>query len=113
MYQRVLLASVVTVACSSSDHHAASRLVPGASPASTPAAHADCAEPVSVFAHGREQPPACSVPATTTTVDLRDAWTPVLFAVQAAGTAPEFWLCFFVFVCVLGFVGLLLFLFFG
>jgi len=90
MYQRVLLASVVTVACSSSDHHAATRLVPVASPGSTPAAHADCAEPVSVFDHGREQPPACSVPATTTTVDLRDAWTPVLFAVQPDGTAPEF-----------------------
>src|SRR3569623_713879 len=90
MYQRVLLASVVTVACSSSDHHAATRLVPVAAPGSTPAAHADCAEPVSVFDRGREQPPACSVPATTPTVDLRAAWTPVLFAVQPDGTAPEF-----------------------
>src|SRR3569833_747176 len=90
MYQRVLLASVVTVACSSTDSHAATRLEPVASPGSTPAALAACAAPVSVFVLGREQPPACSVPSTTTTVDLRDAWTPVLFAGQPDGTAPEF-----------------------
>ncbi|HET9992221.1 MAG TPA: peptidoglycan-binding domain-containing protein, partial [Kofleriaceae bacterium] len=52
--------------------------------------HEACAEPVSVSEQGRLQPPACTVPATATIVDLRDAWTPVLFAVQPDGTAPDF-----------------------
>jgi putative peptidoglycan binding protein len=88
MYQRLLLASGVMIACSSSDHRPATTLVPVAS--ATAGAHAACAEPVTPFDHAHEQAPACSVPATTTVVDLRDAWTPVLFAIQPDGSAPDF-----------------------
>ncbi|MEO8846178.1 MAG: peptidoglycan-binding domain-containing protein [Kofleriaceae bacterium] len=87
MFQRLLLASAITVACSSSDHRPAARLVPVAPSAGS---HAACAAPVSLIEHGREPSAVCSVPATATIVDLRDAWTPVLFAVQADGTAPDF-----------------------
>ncbi|HUS32844.1 MAG TPA: peptidoglycan-binding protein [Kofleriaceae bacterium] len=52
---------------------------------------ASCAdEPIVVFDGGREGDHVCATPAKATLVDLRDAWAPSLFAVQADGTAPEY-----------------------
>ncbi len=56
-----------------------------ATPVATPAA---CADPVVVVADGVERGATCS--AGTTIVDLRDAWTPTLFAPGADGKAPDF-----------------------
>ncbi|HSD90328.1 MAG TPA: hypothetical protein VLB44_22515, partial [Kofleriaceae bacterium] len=95
MYQRLLVACLA-VGCSGSGNRA-----PASGPASqSPAAATpdpaltppSCDDRVLVIQDGREGDSVCAsaVPKGTTIVDLRDAWTPVLFAVQPDGTAPEF-----------------------
>jgi hypothetical protein len=54
----------------------------------TPSANA-CPQPVVAIINGRETA-LCATPPNTTTVDLRDEWTPVLFGIQPDGTAPDF-----------------------
>src|SRR5438045_6267223 len=54
------------------------------------ASDGSCVDPVVVFDGGREGDRVCNVPAKATVVDLHDAWAPILFGVQADGTAPEY-----------------------
>ena len=87
---RLMLASFV-VACSASDRPAVSLVPADPAPRATPAEpKAACEMPIVPFERGLERAPECSLPATSTQVDLRDAWTPVLFAVPPAGPAPAF-----------------------
>ena len=88
MYQRLLFASAVAAACSSPDHRPNVSLVP--LPTSATAKPGTCEQPVVAISNGHETAAACAIPANTTIVDLRDAWTPVLFAVQPDGSAPDF-----------------------
>ncbi|MEO6775804.1 MAG: peptidoglycan-binding protein [Kofleriaceae bacterium] len=90
MFQRLLFASAIAAACSSSDHRPAVHSVPAPPRAAGTATTAACAAPLVPFEAGHERAAVCDAPANTTVVDLRDAWAPVLFAVQPDGTAPEF-----------------------
>jgi hypothetical protein len=90
MYQRLLLATAVAAACSSTDHGPAVSLVPAAPGAVRTGSGAACETPIVPFETGHERIAVCAPPPGTTVVDLRDAWTPVLFAVQPDGTAPDF-----------------------
>ena len=86
MNKRLALVSVVAAACSASDHQPSVKLVPVT--AGEPKGM--CAAPVVAIADSKESAAACSMPENATLLDLRDAWTPVLFAVQPDGTAPDF-----------------------
>ena len=87
MYRLLLALSVV--ACSASDCPAASPTAP--TPRATPATiKLACDAPIVPFERGLERDAGCAVPAGSTLVDLRDAWTPVLFAIPPGGPTPEF-----------------------
>lgn len=86
MNKRLALACVVVAGCSASDHQPSATLVPAVT--STP--ERACSESVVPFVDGTEREVTCATPPGTTLLDLRDAWTPVLFAVQPDGTAPDF-----------------------
>ncbi|CAN5375159.1 hypothetical protein BH11MYX1_BH11MYX1_02380 [soil metagenome] len=86
MNKRLALACVVAAGCSASDHQPSVNLVPVPSVAPEGA----CLDPVIPSVDGMESVPTCAAPSSTTVIDLRDAWTPVLFAVQPDGSAPDF-----------------------
>jgi hypothetical protein len=92
MYQRLLLVCAVGVGCSSSDRRApaVAPLVP-TTPAKTEATK-NCADTVALFEDGKERDAVCAdaLPANAVMLDLRDAWAPILFAIQPDGTAPDF-----------------------
>ena len=98
MNKRLALVCVVAAGCSASDHQPKTSLVPARTAqrssapgsASGPSGPTACPEPVVLVAEGKEGAATCSPPTTTTVLDLRDAWTPVLFAVQPDGSAPDF-----------------------
>ena len=90
MSRRLLLLAAALVGCSSS----ASRTAPKseATPSgATPPQPLACADRVLVMEDGRELGLACATDvAGKTIVDLRDAWTPRLFAPAPDGTVPAF-----------------------
>jgi hypothetical protein len=98
MYSRLLLPlGVAAIACSSSGSRSTVRVEP--SPVSSPSTpHAPtvtapgCLDAVLVVEDGHERGLVCEAdrPKGTTIVDLRDEWTPRLFAPAADGTAPDF-----------------------
>src|SRR5512132_4435558 len=64
-----------------------------ASSSTTTPSEAGCAEPAMILEAGRERGPVCPDAAAArglTIVDLRDGWTPRLFAVQSDGSAPTY-----------------------
>src|SRR4051812_25486104 len=101
MSQRLLLAGWVSLAaalgCSSSSSGgltpASAPLDPGSPRAAKPGDPTwGATAPVLVIEAGKEKQTVCDtrLPASATVVDLRDAWTPDLFAVQPDGSAPDF-----------------------
>src|SRR5689334_14197746 len=90
MSQRLLLVSVAAVGCSSSGSRTGVNVEPP--PAKSSVESPACADPVLVMTDGKEAGTVCeaAVDKSTTVVDLRDAWTPKLFAPAADGTTPAF-----------------------
>src|SRR5687767_10648087 len=92
MSQRLLLLSVAIAGCSSSGSRTGVNVEPTpakSTKVSTEAAPA-CDEPLLVMQDGREHGRVCEPDKGATIVDLRDAWTPRLFAQGPDGTAPAF-----------------------
>jgi hypothetical protein len=81
MYIRVVIA-LAAIGCNSTTRSTSPSPSPSPSPSIT-----GCNDPVFVVS---EDKTACEAPAGTTIVDLRDAWTPRLFAPGADGTAPDY-----------------------
>jgi len=92
MVRRLLFATAVLVGCSSPTNRAAPRLEPTATVEPARAAPPSCDDAVLVIEGGVERGLACedALDAKLTIVDLRDAWTPRLFAPSADGTEPAF-----------------------
>jgi len=90
MASRWHLLSLALIACGSSGGRATG--TPEPAPPKQPIATAGrCDEQVLVYEDGRERAPVCAgAIGERTIVDLRDAWTPLLFAPDADGNAPDF-----------------------
>jgi hypothetical protein len=92
MVRAILFASAVLVGCSSPKNRAAPKLEPTTAVEAAPAPPPPCDDAVLVIEGGTERGLACedTLDEKLTIVDLRDAWTPRLFAPSADGTEPAF-----------------------
>ena len=83
--------AVALVACQAQTAAPIAPVAPVA-PVAPAAPVASCADPVLVVGDGAERGPTCAsaLAAGTTIVDLRDEWTPTLFAPDRDGKAPDF-----------------------